>query len=97
MTIDIARAKARENAYQWRVPCWIVLDQLARELVVFCGPHEDYLDSEPKRFFPLEIHYPEGESQSKIGHDKPEASRGQDTGCPEDALHDASGHVAHPR
>ena len=66
MTIDIARARARESAYQWRLPCWIVLDLLAHGLVVFCGPHEDYLESEPNRFFPLEIHYPEGEAQSKI-------------------------------
>ena len=42
------------------MPCWIVLDRLARALVVFCGPHEEYLESEPDRFFPLEIHHPEG-------------------------------------
>ncbi|MGA2030779.1 MAG: hypothetical protein ABSG68_00855 [Thermoguttaceae bacterium] len=67
MTIDIARAKARESAYQWRRPCWVVLDRLASALVVFCGPHEEYLASEPNRFFPLEIHYPEGELQRQIG------------------------------
>ena len=67
MTIDLARAKARHSAYQWRLPCWIVLDRLARALVVLCGPHEDYLESEPDRFFPLEIHYPEGAAECKIG------------------------------
>jgi hypothetical protein len=67
MTIDVAREKARESAYQWRRPCWVVLDRLACGLVVFCGPHEEYLESEPDRFFPLEIHYPEGELQSKVG------------------------------
>ena len=24
MTIDVARFKARQSAYQWRVPCWVV-------------------------------------------------------------------------
>jgi hypothetical protein len=67
MTIDLARAKARESAYQWRLPCWIVLDRLARALVVLCGPHEDYLTSEPDRFFPLEIHHPEGAAESVVG------------------------------
>jgi hypothetical protein len=67
MTIDVARAKARASAYQWCVPCWIVVDRLARGLVVFCGPHEDYLESQGNRFFPLEIHYPEGATESKIG------------------------------
>lgn len=66
MTIDLARAKARQSAYQWRRPCWIVLDRLARGLVVFCGPHEEYLKSEPDRFFPLEIHHPEGEAESVV-------------------------------
>ena len=27
MTIDMARFKARQSAYQWRMPCWIVLDR----------------------------------------------------------------------
>ena len=30
MTMDVARFKARQSAYQWRVPCWIVLDALER-------------------------------------------------------------------
>ena len=30
MTIDVARFKARQSAYQWRMPCWIVLDALER-------------------------------------------------------------------
>ena len=67
MTIDVARLKARHSAYQWRLPCWIVLDALARGLVVFCGPHAEYLESEPDRFFPLEVHHPEGATESKIG------------------------------
>ena len=67
MTIDLARLKARQSAYQWRMPCWIVLDRLARALVVFCGPHAEYLESEPDRFFLLEIHNPEGQAESKIG------------------------------
>ena len=29
MTMDVARFKARHSAYQWRMPCWIVLDALA--------------------------------------------------------------------
>jgi hypothetical protein len=66
MTMDMARLKARQTAYQWRMPCWIVLDALARALVVLCGPHEEYLESEPDRFFPLEIHHPEGAAESKI-------------------------------
>ena len=33
MTMDVARFKARQSAYQWRMPCWIVLDALARGLV----------------------------------------------------------------
>ncbi len=67
MTIDAARVEARHSAYQWRMPCWIVLDAFARGLVVFCGPHEEYLQSEPYRYFPLEIHHPERETESKIG------------------------------
>ena len=67
MTIEVARFKARHSAYQWRLPCWIVLDVLARGLVVFCGPHAEYLESEPDRFFPLEVHHPEGQAESKIG------------------------------
>ena len=66
MTIDVARFKARQSAYQWRMPCWIVLDALAG-LRVFCGPHAEYLESEPDRFFPLEIHHPEGETESVVG------------------------------
>ena len=67
MTIDVARFKARHSAYQWRLPCWIVLDALARGLVVFCGPHAEYLEGEPDRFYPLEVHHPEGQAESKIG------------------------------
>ena len=66
MTIDVARFKARQSAYQWRMPCWVVLDRLARGLVVFCGPPEEYLESEPDRFFPLEVHHPEDAAESKI-------------------------------
>ena len=33
MTIDVARFKARQSAYQWRMPCWIVLDALEREFL----------------------------------------------------------------
>jgi len=67
MTIDVARFKARHSAYQWRLPCWIVLDRLARALVIFCGPHAEYLESEPDRFYPLEVHHPEGETESVVG------------------------------
>jgi hypothetical protein len=65
MTMDLARATARHSAYQWRRPCWVILDRLVG-LVVFCGPHEEYLESEPARYFPLEVHYPEGEVENKI-------------------------------
>ena len=67
MTMDVARFKARQNAYQWRMPCWIVLDVLERGLRLFCGPHAEYLEGEPDRFFPLEIHHPEGAAESRIG------------------------------
>jgi hypothetical protein len=67
MTIDVARFQARHCAYQWRLPCWIVLDRLARALVIFCGPHAEYLESQPDRFYPLEVHHPEGETENKIG------------------------------
>ena len=45
-----------------------ILVQLALErgLRLFCGPHAEYLESEPDRFFPLEIHHPEGATESKI-------------------------------
>ena len=66
MTMQTARACALESAYQWRLPCWIVLDTLGRSLRVFCGPHEDYLKSEPARYFPLEVHHPDGQVESKI-------------------------------
>jgi hypothetical protein len=33
MTIDLARVKARHSAYQWRMPCWIVLDRLGHNPV----------------------------------------------------------------
>ena len=66
MTIDVARFKARQNAYQWRMPYWVVLDRLARALVVFCGPHAEYLEGEPDRFYPLEVHHPEGQAESAI-------------------------------
>ena len=67
MTIDLARVKARHSAYQWRMPCWIVLDRLARGLVVFCGPHAEYLESEPDRFFPWRSTTPKAQTESKIG------------------------------
>jgi hypothetical protein len=66
MTMDVARVKARHSAYQWRMPCWIVLDRLARGLVVFCGPHAEYLEGEPDRFYPLEVHHPEGATESVL-------------------------------
>jgi hypothetical protein len=44
-----------------------VLDALEQGLRVFCGPYEEYLESEPGRFYPLEVHHPEGETESKIG------------------------------
>ena len=67
MTMLDARATAVQCAYQWRKPAWIVLDTLARGVRVFCGPHEEYLESEPARFYPLEVHHPEGEMENKIG------------------------------
>ena len=67
MTIELARVKARHAAYQWWLPCWIVLDAFERELRVFCGPHAEYLENEPDRYFPLEVHHPEGQTESKIG------------------------------
>ena len=65
MTMQAARRVARQRAYQWRQPCWIVLDRMVG-LVVFCAPHEEYLSSEPGRYYPLEIHHPEGEVESTI-------------------------------
>jgi hypothetical protein len=67
MTMDLARVQARHVAYQWRLPCWIVLDALERGLRVFCGPHEEYLHGEPDRFYPLEVHHPEGQTETVIG------------------------------
>ncbi len=67
MTMDEASHAARQKAYQWQLPCWIVLDAFLRGLAVFCGPHEEYLATEPQRFFPLEVHHPEGQQESKIG------------------------------
>ena len=41
MTMDVARFKARQSAYQWRVPCWIVLDALSAD----CGSSVDRMKS----------------------------------------------------
>jgi len=60
MPLDAARAAAMARAYQWHRPCWIVVDTLTRALVVFCGPHEEYLLAETARYYPLEIHHPDG-------------------------------------
>ena len=38
MTMDVARFEAQQGAYQWRVPCWIVLDTLARSLAGLLRP-----------------------------------------------------------
>ena len=66
MTMLDARAMAVQCAFQWRKPCWIVLDALAGGLRLFCGPHEEYLESEPERFYPLEIHHPEGAAENVV-------------------------------
>ena len=64
MTIDVARFKARHSAYQWRMPCWIVLDALERGLRLFCGPHAEYLESEPDRFFPWRSTIPKAQRRT---------------------------------
>ena len=78
MTIDVAREKARESGLPsgagraggraGPAGVWPV---------VFCGPHEEYLESEPERFFPLEIHYPSRsiaeQGRATIGRSEPPA------------------------
>lgn len=67
MSMSAAREAAAQLAYQWQRPCWIVLDQLVRGLVLFTGPHEDYLESEPGRYWPIEIVSPLGLVENAIG------------------------------
>jgi len=61
-----ARDEAVAVAYQWRKPAVIVLDLLSG-LRVFCGPHEEYLDSEPQRYHVMESVSPEGVRESLLG------------------------------
>jgi hypothetical protein len=67
MSIEQARDKARCTAYQYRRPAYLVLDTLVCGLRIFLGPHPEYLDSEPTRYFPIEIVHPDGVRESAIG------------------------------
>ena len=66
MPIEDLRNTAAKIAYQYRNPAWIVLDAL-EGMRVFCAPHREYLESEPNRYFPIEVVYPDGVRQSAIG------------------------------
>ena len=61
-----ARDKAVAVAYQWRQQAVIVLDALTG-LRVFCGPHSEYLESEPQRYHVMESVSPEGVRESLLG------------------------------
>jgi hypothetical protein len=61
-----ARGKALVIVYQWRKPAVIVLDLLSG-LRVFCGPHSEYLESEPQRYHVMESVSPEGVRESLLG------------------------------
>ena len=67
MTIDDVRHNAMAAAYQYRKPAWIVLDMLQRGLRVFLGAHEEYLQAEVQRYYPVEIVYPDGAHESAVG------------------------------
>ena len=61
MTMPDAFNKAQEAAYQWRRPSWVVFDWLMSTLVVFVGPHKEYLmETEPRRYTPVDIVLPDG-------------------------------------
>jgi hypothetical protein len=67
MSIEQARHEAMRRAFQYRRPAYLVLDILVCGLRIFLGPHPEYLDSEPNRFFPIAIYHPEGLVESAIG------------------------------
>ena len=68
MTIDLARAKVRHSAYQWRMP---VLDCAGPALRVgwWCSAGRTRSTWRANRTgsIPLEVHHPEGQTESKIG------------------------------
>lgn len=51
---------ARENAYQYRKATVLVLDLFTHTLRVFCAYHPDYIDGEPCRYIPMEVHHADG-------------------------------------
>jgi len=67
MNIHDAKHRAMRLAYQYRRPAYLVLDTLVCALRIFLGPHPEYLDSEPARYFPIEIVQPDGTRESAIG------------------------------
>lgn len=67
MSVEQARHDAMRLAYQYRRPAYLVLDTLVCALRIFLGPHPEYLDSEPARYFPIAIYHPEGAVESAIG------------------------------
>jgi hypothetical protein len=67
MSIEQAKHKAMRLAYQYRKPAYLVLDVLVCGLRIFLGPHPEYLDSEPTRYFPIEIVQPDGSRESAFG------------------------------
>ena len=67
MSIEQARDRARCLAYQYLRPAYLVLDTLVCGLRIFLGPHPEYLDSEPTRYFPIAVYQPDGVVESVIG------------------------------
>ena len=67
MTMQAARVTPLGERLPVEQPGLDSLGHAGGRLRVFCGPHEEYLESEPARYFPLEVHYPEGQVESKIG------------------------------
>lgn len=58
--MDDARHRAMELAFQWRRDVWLVIDVLQHGFRCFVGGHEEYLRSEPLRYFLVEIVHPDG-------------------------------------
>jgi hypothetical protein len=67
MNIHDAKHEAMRLAYQYRRPAYLVLDTLVCGLRIFLGPHLEYLESEPNRYFPIAVYHPEGLVESAIG------------------------------
>ena len=67
MSIEQARHEAMRRAFQYRRPAYLVLDILVCGLRIFLGPHPEYLEGEPNRYFPIEIVHPDGVRESAIG------------------------------